>query len=302
MPTAKAKPPAVKPTTPRTAPARSGSTGARSTTSRAATSRPAASRTGAATKPTKRIPTAPGKPRALVASAAAPPTAASKPRALVASAAAPPTAASKTRALAASAAAPRTAAQEKAESLLDVIARRKQRIAEDFYDIGEALRDLQKKKLFAALGYESFADMLEARKVMSLTQAHKLIRIVTTLPRAKALAVGSEKAAILVGYSEATPEPDTPEWLLDQGTLPGGKPVAEASTRELKAAVKQVRAKVGKKAPKPEEKAARSQAKSAQAALRKRGAKKATAEAVRKAGKWWVRVELPAESAGVLAG
>lgn len=207
-----------------------------------------------------------------------------------------------TRALVASASTVATAAQERAEELLEEIARRKQRIAEEFYDIGEALRDLQKKKLYSALGYASFAALLEARNVMSLSQAHKLIRIVTTLPRAKALAIGSEKAAILSGYADATPEPDTPEWLLDEGTLPDGKPVAEASTRELAAAAKKVRAKIAKKTVSPEESAARSGAKTAQAALRKRGAKQATVEAVRRGGKWWLRVELPVESAGLLQG
>ncbi len=208
----------------------------------------------------------------------------------------------KTAALVATARTAGTAAQQRAEELLEEIGRRKQRIAEEFYDIGEALRDLQKKKLHAALGYASFAALLEARQVMSLSQAHKLIRIVTTLPRAKALAVGSEKASILSGYAEATPEPDTPEWLLDEGKLPDGKPIAEASTRELAEAAKKARSKSAKKPVSPEETAARSGAKVVQAALRKRGAKLATAEVVRRSGKWWLRVEIPAESAELLRG
>lgn len=206
----------------------------------------------------------------------------------------------KTQALVVEAKSASEANRKRAEGLLAEIARRLISIAEHFYDIGQALRELQKKKLFLALGYSSFAEMLTARNVMSPTQANKLIRIVSTLPRDKALAVGSEKAGLLAGYAEATPEPDTPEWLLDKGTLPSGKPVAKASTRELASALKAVRSKSSPKAKSPEEASARASARKAQASLRKRGAKGATAEAVKKAGQWWIRVELPADASELL--
>lgn len=186
--------------------------------------------------------------------------------------------------------------------MLAEIERRKQRIAEDFYDIGLDLRELFDKKLFGALGYPTFGAMLEDRKVMSLSQAHRLIRIVRALPREKALAIGSEKAALLSGYSEATPEADTPEWLLDQGTLPGGKPVADASSREIAAALKKVRGAKKRKAPTPEETAAQAGARRAQAALRKRGAKGATVEVVRKADGLWLHAEVPASAGSLLGG
>ena len=48
-----------------------------------------------------------------------------------------------------------------------LIERRKARIAEDFYDIGQALTELLKKKLYLVLGYSSFAQMLTKRGVMS---------------------------------------------------------------------------------------------------------------------------------------
>lgn len=195
-----------------------------------------------------------------------------------------------------------TAAHTRAESLLAEIERRKQRIAEDFYDIGVNLRELSEKKLFGALGYPTFAAMLAERKVMSLSQAHRLIRIVRTLPRDKALAVGSEKAALLTGYSEATPEPDTPEWLLDEGKLPGGKRVADASTREIATALKEARAKSKPRKKTPEETTAEADARKAQAALRKRGAKGATVEVVRRAGGFWLRCEVPATSAALFSG
>src|SRR4051812_3414055 len=67
--------------------------------------------------------------------------------------------------------------RKRAEALLAEITRRLLSIAEDFYDIGQALLELKKKSLFVALGYKSFAEMLGARGVMSITQANKLIRV-----------------------------------------------------------------------------------------------------------------------------
>lgn len=194
-----------------------------------------------------------------------------------------------------------SADRDRAETLLAEIARRKTRIAEDFYEIGEALRDLQKKKLYLALGHATFGDMLKARKVMGATQAYKLIQLVSSVPREKALAVGSEKAFLLVDYAKATPEPDNPTWLLEQGKLPGGKRVADASTREIVAATKAVRAKRGAGKPKSaEQSVAEKAARSAQAALRKRGAKSATAATVKKGNEWWLRVELKVDHAPAL--
>lgn len=192
--------------------------------------------------------------------------------------------------------------RRRAEELLAEIARRMGHIAEEFYDIGRALLELQKRKLFAALGYSSFAAMLTERKMMSVSTAHRLIRVVSSLPRDKALLVGSVKAELLVGYSEATPEPDTPEWLLEKGKLPSGKPVADASTRDLEDATKQARKASGRTTVSPEEVEAKAHAREAQASLRKRGAKGATALAVKKGGAWWVRLEVPSGAAGLLKG
>ncbi len=159
--------------------------------------------------------------------------------------------------------------------LLAEIVRWKLRIAADFYDIGEALREIQNKKLYRALGHAKFADMLKARRVMGATQAYRLIQLVSSVPREKALAIGSEKAFRLIDYAKVTPEPDNASWLTEQGTLPGGKRVAEASTREIVAATKAVRAKGGAKKAKI---AANEAARSVRAALRKRGASAAASE------------------------
>jgi hypothetical protein len=188
--------------------------------------------------------------------------------------------------------------RKRAEALLLLIERRKARIAEDFYDLGEALKEIQHRKLHLALGHASFADLLRARGIMGLSQAKKLIEVVSTLPRDQALKLGAEKAYALARYTAATPELDTPQSLLDQGAKIGGKPIAEISVRDLAVATGKVRAKTGKATPKSDgEREAEQAARKVQAWLRKGGAKGATAEAQKVKGAWWVRLELPADAA-----
>jgi hypothetical protein len=194
-----------------------------------------------------------------------------------------------------------SAARQRAESLLAEIARRKQRIAEDFYDIGLSLKELLNKKLHLPLGYKSFADMLRARAVMSLAQANKLIQLVSTVPRDQALAYGQEKAIALVGYARATPELDTPQSLFEKGVLAGGKPIADASVRELREGAKRVRKVEGKSKPKSATvRAAEDEAKAMRAWLRARGARTATVEPIQRDGSGWLRIELPASAAARL--
>jgi len=195
------------------------------------------------------------------------------------------------------------AARDRAEGLVAEIARRKQRIAEDFYDIGLALHEIQKKKLFAALGYATFAELLQKRNIVGLSQAHKLIRLVTTVSREQALAVGQEKAIALVDYARATPDLDTLGTLVAGGTLQHGKRIADASVRELRDATTAARKKAGTaRSVSPEQVAAGREATAMQAWLRKRGAKKATAAVVKKDGALWLRMELPVDAAGRVRG
>jgi hypothetical protein len=185
----------------------------------------------------------------------------------------------------------------RAESLLAEIARRKQRIAEDFYDIGLALLQLFKKKLHVALGYRSFKEMLTAREVLSPTTAKSLIRLVSTISREQALEYGQEKAIVLLSYSEATPELDTPKTLMDSGQLPGGKPVAAASVRDLKEATKQIRAAQGKsKALSEEARAARAEVKTVVKWLHSHGVSKPEVREIRAEGGYRIRVDLPLAS------
>jgi hypothetical protein len=131
----------------------------------------------------------------------------------------------------------------RAEELLALIARRKERMLEDFYDVGQALRELLDQKLYAALGHPSFEAMLEAHDVMGARQARKLVALVSAIPRAQALALGQEKAYALVAYTAATPEPDVAAELAKKDAKIGSKPISQASVRELQRATKAVHAK-----------------------------------------------------------
>jgi len=195
--------------------------------------------------------------------------------------------------------------RERAESLLAEIARRIQRIGEDFYDIGLALRELLKRRLHLPLGYSSFGAMLKARGLLSESQAHKLIKLVESVPRAQAMEYGQEKAAALITYAKATPEVDTPRLLMEGGKLPSGKAVAEASVREVKEAsrIVRTRARAGAaKAKSPAEREAAREARATQAWAREMGAKKAVTSAVKREGELWLRLELPVSQAVKLRG
>jgi hypothetical protein len=159
----------------------------------------------------------------------------------------------------------------RAEALLALVARRKQRIVEDFYDIGEALRELLRKELYRALGHRSFEEMLRARGVMSAEQARKLVAVVEHVPREQALTLGQEKAYALVAYTAATPEPDVPAELVKADARVGGKPLSKASRRDIEAAAREVRARERAKKPRSEADARRARLeRTALAELRRR--------------------------------
>jgi hypothetical protein len=144
--------------------------------------------------------------------------------------------------------------------------------------------------------------MLRARQVMGVSQAKKLIEVAASMPREKALEIGAEKAYALARYAAATPEPDTPAWLLDGDAAIGGKPVRDLSLRELQAATSKVRSKHAAKKATPEEHAARASARDVQAWLKKRGAKGAAVTARKTKDGWWLTIEVRADAAKLLAG
>ncbi|MBK8257912.1 MAG: hypothetical protein IPK82_35255 [Polyangiaceae bacterium] len=191
--------------------------------------------------------------------------------------------------------------KRRAEELLASIARRKERITEDFYEIGTALRELLRKKLYVALGHASFADMLSARNVMGAMTAKRLIEVVEKVPLKQALQLGPERAYALARYTAATPELDTPAGLLESGAKIGGKKVADASLREITQAGKQVRAKTKPNgAASPEQTAAEKAVREVGAWLRGRKVRGASVTAKRGANGHEVVIVLPVAAAAVL--
>lgn len=118
-----------------------------------------------------------------------------------------------------------------------LIQRRLGTVAESFYDVGEALREIVDKKLYAAGGYTSLAAYLTATKLIAVSHAEKLIAIVRGVPREEALAAGQERAAAMLALVAATPEADTAAELIARGTV-DGEPAKTASVRAIRAAAK----------------------------------------------------------------
>jgi hypothetical protein len=136
----------------------------------------------------------------------------------------------------------RLAAEGRAD--LALIKARRQRIVEDFYDIGEALIRLKRPGVDEALGHKNFAALLRSELDMSLSKAAQLIAVVNAVPRNEARAMGQERTAALLELSRATPTEDTASALATSVLkLPSGKrlPLAKASTRQIRDAAKAVR-------------------------------------------------------------
>ncbi|CAN5477897.1 hypothetical protein BH09MYX1_BH09MYX1_37540 [soil metagenome] len=182
--------------------------------------------------------------------------------------------------------------------LLDLIARRKARILEDFYDLGAALRELLDKKLYAALGYASFDDLLAKRDVIGRTQAYKLIAVVRELPRDRAVEVGQERAYALVAVAAATPEPDTAASILATGVKVHGKTkdVSKLSKRDLAGVAKDGRPHKTSAG----EKDARAAGRKAQQILRARKVH-ATVTVEHAKGAWWAVVRVPLDKLDALS-
>ncbi len=181
------------------------------------------------------------------------------------------------------------ARRKKLATLGALIRRRLATVAEGFYDIGVALTEILKSKLYAAGGHASLEAYLDAERLLSPSQARKLVDIVANVPREQALAVGQERAYALIAFARATPEPDSAAELIAQGEV-GGQPAAKASVRAIAAAAKAQRDK-GPKTPraKAQAKADVAVERGLRAALRAAGLPITTV----RIGKDAVRVELP---------
>jgi hypothetical protein len=143
--------------------------------------------------------------------------------------------------LAAEASTAQKANAARAVLLLQKIEARKARIAQHFWFMGVFLRELLRRRLYLAIGFDSFESMLAQHRVVSLTLAKKLIAIADRVPKSVAMKLGQEKSYALVEYINATAAEDSVKELLESNALVQGKPVNDASVREVREAAKKER-------------------------------------------------------------
>jgi hypothetical protein len=159
--------------------------------------------------------------------------------------------------------------KQEALELVAHIRRNMQFITDAFFEIGVALTALNNNRLYSALGYSTFADALANLKLMSQSQANKLIAVAQLVPREAAVQLGSEKSYALTRYVQVAPEAQTVQQLLHAGRL-NGKPLTEISVQELEDTTRRL---ASRRPRRPGSAAARAAtvARQAQALLRKRG-------------------------------
>jgi len=171
--------------------------------------------------------------------------------------------------------------------LAALVRRRREEIADAFYDIGEALAELKSRDMIAALGLRTFAELCESRLGISVALAQQLVEIVARMSREEAVAMGQSKAIAMVALAEATPEADTPGDLYRRGRvrIAKGREIDPRTTsaRGIGRAARQLRDAGDRGKPRrgrtttAEE---RDYAEALQRALRAAGLAKATVEAV----------------------
>ena len=109
--------------------------------------------------------------------------------------------------------------RKRLKALEGLIRRRLATVVESFYDIGEALTEILRRKLYAVGGHASLEAYLTATKLIGIAQVMKLIAIVREVPREVALAAGPERSYALIA----------------SGTV-AGQPAAKAPVRAITAA------------------------------------------------------------------
>jgi hypothetical protein len=175
------------------------------------------------------------------------------------------------------------AIRKQAEADVALVQARLKRIASDFYDIGLALVRLKEPAAYASLGYASFEVLCKERLKIGKTRAYQLVKIVTTVSRELAEARGVTAAGLLAELAAATLEDDTPQQLAGAKIkVAAGRVVnvETASTRELSAAVSDLRAAAPSGKGKATTAAERQRAHALQGALRSAGLTRARVRAV----------------------
>ena len=194
----------------------------------------------------------------------------------------------------------RDALREQAEALVADVKRRKKRIASDFYEMGQSLAKLSEPERYRALGYDSFEDLLQGRKLMGRMQAHKLVEVARAYPKPLALQLGIEKAYLLTRHVVATPAADVAADLARRNVRIGGTRVRDLTADELRAATRRVRTGGSAERESTVLRAAKKKARAIQRELRRRGAKQAVVRAELDGAGAALVVRLPVDQADVL--
>ncbi len=133
----------------------------------------------------------------------------------------------------------------RALELVALVRRRKAEIADAFYDMGEALRELGTDDMLLALRRKSFEEVCKKDCGISVALADSLVKVVKAMTRREAIRFGRTKAIALVELAAATPADDTPAGLArqQQVRLADGESVdpRRASAQTIEAAAKRER-------------------------------------------------------------
>jgi len=110
------------------------------------------------------------------------------------------------------------------------------KIADDYLEMGRALRVLKQEGVAEAVGCASFEALCREKLDLSVTRAEQLIALFETLDADTVRALGADRASALMNLADATPSDDSVRDLLTAGlTLPTGRrlDVRSAPIREL---------------------------------------------------------------------
>lgn len=143
------------------------------------------------------------------------------------------------------AAAKRARLVKESRSLIALVKRRIDEVADRFYDMGVALRRLREREMLDALGM-TFDVLCKTHLGLSTSLAEKLVHVASTMTREQAIAMGQSKAIAMAAVAAATPEDDRPAKLFEAGELrtPRGKKIdpRKASVRDIERVAKENRA------------------------------------------------------------
>lgn len=136
--------------------------------------------------------------------------------------------------------------EQRAEDLTLAIRQELASVAQSFWRVGCALREVQEGGLHRVLGYESFSDYVTDRLSFEVSQAYKLVRVASSYFQEDAEMLGLERAAALIRYAKLLDV--DPGQLVRENAHVGDKLVVAASKRDIQVAAASLRAELKKRA------------------------------------------------------